>query len=171
WARRGGLGFRRTTAARHRTTSPAAVSPLERAPESSGVCACRKILTLECTSRWILSGDVVSEPPPFRIGELSAQSGLSRDALRYYERLGLMPRAHRTTGGFRLYPSGTLERIRFIKQAQLHGLTLREIRELLGFQDRRGRERCRQVQRLLARKLADVDSRLAQLQDFRQTLQ
>jgi DNA-binding transcriptional MerR regulator len=112
----------------------------------------------------------VSEHPPFRIGELSAQSGLSRDALRYYERLGLMPRARRTTGGFRLYPPGTLDRIRFIKQAQLHGLTLREIRELLGFQDRRGRERCRQVQKLLTRKLADVDGRLHQLQEFRQTL-
>ena len=113
----------------------------------------------------------MSERRPSRIGELSAESGLSRDALRYYERLGLMPRPRRTSGGFRLYPAGTLARIRFIKQAQLHGLTLREIRELLGFQDRRGRERCRQVQRLLARKLADVDSRLAQLQDFRQTLQ
>src|SRR5713101_739899 len=112
----------------------------------------------------------MSQPRPFRIGELSAQSGLSRDALRYYERLGLMPRARRTTGGFRLYPPGTLDRIRFIKQAQLHGLTLREIRELLGFQDRRGRERCRQVHRLLTRKLADVDGRLQQLQEFRQTL-
>lgn len=112
----------------------------------------------------------MGEQPPFRIGELSARSGLSRDALRYYERLGLMPRARRTTGGFRLYPAPTLDRIRFIKQAQLHGLTLREIRELLGFQDRRGRERCRSVQRLLTKKLADVDGRLQQLQEFRHTL-
>src|SRR5713226_2581225 len=81
-----------------------------------------------------------------------------------------MPRARRTSGGFRLYPPGTLDRIRFIKQAQFHGLTLREIRELLGFQDRRGRERCRQVQGLLTRKLVDIDRRLEQLQDFRDTL-
>ena len=105
-----------------------------------------------------------------RIGELSAHSGLSRDALRYYERVGLMPTPRRTTGGFRLYQPGTLERIRFIKQAQTHGLTLREIRDLLGFQDRRGRERCRQVHRLLTRKLADVDGRLQQLQEFREIL-
>ena len=106
----------------------------------------------------------------FRIGELSAQSGLSRDALRYYERVGLMLPARRTAGGFRLYPPATLDRIRFIKQAQIHGLTLRDIRELLGFQDRRGRERCRQVHQLLTRKLADVDGRLLQLQEFRQTV-
>ena len=113
----------------------------------------------------------MGEQGPLRIGELSAQSGVSRDALRYYERLGLMPRIRRSGGGFRLYPAGTLARLRFIKQAQIHGLTLHEIRELLGFQDRRGRERCRQVQRLLTRKLADVDGRLQQLQEFRHTLE
>jgi DNA-binding transcriptional MerR regulator len=113
----------------------------------------------------------MSEAGPMRIGELSARSGVSRDALRYYERVGLMPRARRTSGGFRVYPAGTLDRLRFIKQAQVHGLSLREIRELLGFQERRGRERCRQVQRLLTRKLADVDIRLEQLQEFRHTLQ
>jgi DNA-binding transcriptional MerR regulator len=113
----------------------------------------------------------VSTPLPLRIGELSAQSGFTRDALRYYERLGLMPRARRTSGGFRLYPAETLDRIRFIKQAQIHGLTLREIRELLGFQNRRGRERCRQVQTLLTRKLADVDGQLKQLAAFRETLE
>jgi MerR family copper efflux transcriptional regulator len=106
-----------------------------------------------------------------QIGELSSKSGLSRDALRYYERVGLMPRTRRTTGGFRLYPAGTLDRLRFIKQAQLHGLTLREIRELLGFQDRKGRDRCRQVHALLTRKLSDVDAQLKQLTDFRQTLE
>lgn len=112
----------------------------------------------------------MSEPHPLRIGELSAQSGVSRDALRYYERLGLVPRPRRTSGGFRIYQSGTLARLQFIKQAQQHGLTLREIRDLLGFQDRRGRDRCRQVQRMLTRKLADVDARLQQLQEFRRTL-
>ena len=90
----------------------------------------------------------VSEPRPFR----------------------LMPRARRTTGGFRLYPPGTLDRIRFIRQAQLHGLTLREIHELLGFQDRGGRARCRSVQRLLTQKPADVDGRRQRLQEFQHTL-
>jgi MerR family transcriptional regulator, Zn(II)-responsive regulator of zntA len=112
----------------------------------------------------------MGEQGSLRIGELSARSGVSRDALRYYERLGLMPGARRTSGGFRLYPPGTVDRLRFIKQAQIQGLTLREIRELLGFQDRRCRERCRQVLRLLTRKLADVEGRLQQLQEFRQTL-
>jgi DNA-binding transcriptional MerR regulator len=62
---------------------------------------------------------------PLRIGEL-AESGLTRDALRYYERQGLLPRARRTVGGFREYDGSAVDRVRFIKQAQAHGLTLRE---------------------------------------------
>ena len=65
-----------------------------------------------------------------RIGELAVASGLTRDALRYYERKGLLPRSRRTSGGFREYDSGAVDRVRFIKQAQAHGLTLRGIRDL-----------------------------------------
>ena len=38
-----------------------------------------------------------------RIGKLAAASGVTRDALRYYERLGLLPPSPRTAGGFREY--------------------------------------------------------------------
>jgi len=106
-----------------------------------------------------------------KIGELAARSGLTVDALRYYERVGLMPRARRTTGGFRIYPGVATERLRFIKQAQANGLTLAEIRELLGFRDRGGRERCRQVQRLLARKIEELDAKVIHRQEFKRTLE
>ena len=46
-----------------------------------------------------------------------------------------------------------------------------DLRELLGFQNRRGRDRCRQVQTLLKRKLGDVDRQLKQLTEFRETLE
>ena len=105
-----------------------------------------------------------------RIGELATLSGLTSDAVRYYERLGLMPRARRTSGGYRMFAPGAAERIRFIKQAQANGLSLAEIRQLLAFQDRGGRERCRHVHHLLGLKLAEIETKLAQLQEFRQTL-
>ncbi len=113
----------------------------------------------------------MAERETLRIGELATESGLTPDALRYYERLGLVPRARRTAGGFRVYPASVTERIRFIKQAQANGLTLAEIRELLGFRDSGGRGRCRQVQRLLVRKIEELDTRLVQLEEFRRTLQ
>ena len=105
-----------------------------------------------------------------RIGELAARCRLPPDALRYYERLGLMPRARRTAGGYRMFASGATERIRFIKQAQANGLSLAEIRQLLAFQDRGGRERCRHVHRLLGLKLTEIETTLAQLKEFRKTL-
>ena len=105
-----------------------------------------------------------------RIGELATQSGLTPDALRYYERLGLMPRARRTAGGYRIFAPGATERVRFIKQAQANGLSLAEIRQLLTFQDRGGREGCRRVHRLLGLKLAEIDTKLGRLQEFKDTL-
>ena len=105
-----------------------------------------------------------------RIGELAARSGLTPDALRYYERLGLLPVARRTGGGFRLYSARTVDRLRFIKQAQTLGLSLAEIRGLVSYQDRGGRARCRRVRDLLAAKLTDLDAKIADLREFRRAL-
>lgn len=105
-----------------------------------------------------------------RIGKLAASSGLTRDTLRYYERLGLLSPAGRTSGGFRVYPAQTLERLRFIKQAQTLGLTLHEIRDLLSYQDQRGLKRCRRVRDLLRTRLAELQAKLTELEEFRHTL-
>jgi DNA-binding transcriptional MerR regulator len=107
----------------------------------------------------------------FTIGELAARTGITPDALRYYERLRVIAPARRTASGYRVYTDETIERLRFIKQAQLHGLTLAEIRELLQVDTRGGVGRCRRVQRLLQRKLAALDTRLTQLQEFRRSLE
>lgn len=106
----------------------------------------------------------------YQIGELAARSGLTADALRYYERLGLLPTPQRTSGGFRVYAPGTLDRLRFIKQAQAVGLALQEIRDLISYTDRGGLKRCQHVHDLLQRKLADLDARLAELEQFRRVL-
>lgn len=112
----------------------------------------------------------MSPDATFTIGELAARTAMTPDALRYYERLGVIAPVRRTAGGYRVYTGETIERVRFIKQAQLHGLTLAEIRELLQVERRGGVGRCRRVQRLLQRKLAELDTRLMQLQEFRQSL-
>ena len=105
-----------------------------------------------------------------RIGDLAAASGLTRDALRYYERQGLLPRSRRTAGGFREYEGSTVDRVHFIKQAQAHGLTLREIRDLVSHESDAGRTRCRHVRDLLARKLEQLETRRRELEAFSRTL-
>jgi DNA-binding transcriptional MerR regulator len=106
----------------------------------------------------------------FTIGELAVRAGVTPDALRYYEKLGLLARAPRTAGGFRVYTADALGRLRFIKQAQRQGLTLAEIRQLFLVDRRGGRDQCRDVRALLEHKLADLDARLRELRQFRRTL-
>jgi hypothetical protein len=55
----------------------------------------------------------MSQEPAFAIGELAARAGLKADTLRYYERLGMISPAGRTTGGFRMYSADVVERLRY----------------------------------------------------------
>lgn len=112
----------------------------------------------------------VSRARPLRIGALAKASRLTPDAIRFYERRGLLPRPVRSAGGFRLYDTATLDRLRFIKQAQAHGLTLREVRDLLGSHGRSGREQCRRVRDLVAKRLHDLDDQRRALHAFCATL-
>src|SRR4026209_980110 len=57
-----------------------------------------------------------------KIAEVSAQYGISADTLRYYERVGLIPRVHRNDGGIRDYDELDLRRVDFIKCMRSAGL-------------------------------------------------
>lgn len=107
----------------------------------------------------------------YRIGEIAGEAGVSVEAVRYYERIGLLPKAPRTVSGVRRYSHKAVDRIRFVKQAQSNGLSLGDIRELIGLTQWGGIRRCKQVRRLLATKIAEIDQKRAQLDGFRSTLQ
>ncbi|MBS1806621.1 MAG: heavy metal-responsive transcriptional regulator [Acidobacteria bacterium] len=102
-----------------------------------------------------------------RIGELATRSGVSIDTVRYYERRNLLPRAVRSAGGFRLFPCESVERVRFIKQAQELGLSLDEIRRLL---TTGGVQECQRVRDILRAKLTELDERMKMMRSFRRTL-
>lgn len=113
---------------------------------------------------------VVMPNDTYQIGELAERSGVTPDTVRYYERLGLLPQAPRTSGGFRRYTPDAVERLGFIKQAQALGLTLHEIRDLVKYHNREGLARCRQVRDLLRTKLAEIQARMSELEEFHTTL-
>lgn len=104
------------------------------------------------------------------IGELAERSGLSRDAIRYYERVGVLPRPRRSKGGFRLYDERMVDRLAFVGRAQGLGLTLEEIREVLGLVQK-GVEPCRHVRVRLRARLAELDERIAELSALRARLE
>jgi MerR family redox-sensitive transcriptional activator SoxR len=93
--------------------------------------------------------------PELTISEVARQVGLQASAIRYYERMGLLPRAPRTSGQ-RRYDTTALYRLAIIQRARQLGFTLTEIRHLFfGFRDiTRPSERWRT---LSERKLAELD--------------
>jgi DNA-binding transcriptional MerR regulator len=103
----------------------------------------------------------------FQIGRVSAQTGLSVDTIRFYEKEGLLERAPRTEGGFRLFSARDVQRIEFIRRAQKLGFSLPEIRELLILQHD---EACCHVRDLLQSKLATVRGKLRQLRALEEQL-
>lgn len=66
-----------------------------------------------------------------QIGTVAKKIGLSVDAIRFYERSALLPRAPRTPGGFRHYAQNDVETLAFIRRVQGLGFKLSEIRSLL----------------------------------------
>lgn len=97
-----------------------------------------------------------------QIGRVSDQTGLSVDAIRFYEKQRLLDRPLRTEGGFRLFHREDIARIQFIRQAQQLGFSLGEIRELLILQRDEG-EACSHVRDLLRLKVAAVRTKMKEL--------
>jgi DNA-binding transcriptional MerR regulator len=98
------------------------------------------------------------------ISELAARSGVPSTTLRYYEQVGLMPAAARSSGGYRVYDERAVSRLRFISRTKALGLALEDIRELVAVWDD---DRCGPVQdrlrELLADRQRDVAVRIEQL--------
>ncbi len=97
-----------------------------------------------------------------RIGELARRSGLAPTALRYYEQFGLLPEPGRTASGYRSYGDEAADRLAFIRSAQAVGLTLAEVRQVLGVRDA-GEAPCRVVTELIDRRYVKVRARIAEL--------
>ena len=72
-----------------------------------------------------------------KIGELAKRSGVGIDAVRFYEREGLLPNIQRLASGYRVYADADLKRLRFVTRAKALGFTLQEIRDLLALSDHR----------------------------------
>ncbi len=103
------------------------------------------------------------------VGKVAEAVGVSVQAVRYYERLGLLPLAQRTESGYRVYSPELVERLRFIRQAQAVGFHLDEIREILRMKYA-GRSPCNCVRGMLEQKLKAVEDQLRELAAFRQQL-
>lgn len=104
------------------------------------------------------------------IGQLARRMGINTQTIRYYEREGLLPVPRRSAGSdYRLYDESAEATLRFIRQAQAAGFTLRQIRELLPANSR-SRRTCGEVQALIERRLEEIAIKQRELRAFEQAL-
>lgn len=104
------------------------------------------------------------------ISQAARLTGLSAKQIRDYEKAGLIPAPIRSASGYRLYNTACLRRLDFIAKARQVGFCLEQIKELLSLQDNPQRQSCK-VKALTSAHIDELDAKIHQLQQMKQTLQ
>jgi len=107
--------------------------------------------------------------PRLTIGVISARTAVNIDTIRYYERIGILPKPPRSAGGHRLYSNEHKQRLVFIRQARELGFSLGQVRELLALKGGR-RITCAKVKTITEQHIADVRRRLKELERLESVL-
>lgn len=97
-----------------------------------------------------------------KIGELAKATGTKVETVRYYERIGLLPEADRTSGNYRSYTPAHLDQLNFIRHARRLGFDIADIRSLLDLADQPERD-CAEVDRIASGHLQAVEDKIARL--------
>jgi MerR family transcriptional regulator, mercuric resistance operon regulatory protein len=107
--------------------------------------------------------------PRLTIGVISDRTAVNIDTIRYYERIGILPKPPRSAGGHRLYGNEHKQRLVFIRRARELGFSLSQVRELLALKEGR-RITCAKVKTITEQHIADVRQRLKKLKRLESVL-
>ena len=103
------------------------------------------------------------------ISQLAKRSAVNLETIRYYERLGLLPKPLRSPSGYRLFSLDSVRRVRFIKRAQELGFSLKEIKELLALRVTPGTTSA-DVRKRAEAKIADIEEKVQTLRAMKKAL-
>jgi DNA-binding transcriptional MerR regulator len=105
----------------------------------------------------------------YRIGDLARYAGTKVETIRWYEKVGLLPRPARTEGNYRVYGEAERRRLGFIRRARDLGFPLDQIRAFIELADDRSGDCCR-IDAMAGSHLRDVERRIADLEALRREL-
>ena len=104
----------------------------------------------------------VTQTKVFTIGGLSKKAGVNIETIRYYEKIGIMPKPPRSEGGNRLYDAEQAKRLSFIRRSRELGFPIDEIRELLKLVDEKS-STCAEIATLSQKHLDDIKAKIKDL--------
>jgi MerR family copper efflux transcriptional regulator len=105
------------------------------------------------------------------VGQLAKDAGVTIDTVRYYERIGLLPRRSGAGIGWRRYPDEILARLRYLREGRAVGFTLRELRNLLEVSVAGAPRFCEIFDAAVNEKISAIDTLTARLLAQRARLQ
>jgi len=111
----------------------------------------------------------MSNDESLRISALASRTGTSAPAIRYYEEIGLLPRANRQQGGQRRYGAADVRRLTFIRRCRAFDFSLDDVRALLTLMEDRARD-CAEARDIGLTHLAAVQEKLRELSALEQML-
>lgn len=100
--------------------------------------------------------------PVYKIGDIEQMLKISKDTLRYYEKIDLLPDVSRTDSGIRQYGDKDISRLRFIRRAQKMNFSLAEISNLMQMRDDPLNSK-REIREITASKLKEIEESLSEL--------
>ncbi|ANT60011.1 MULTISPECIES: Cu(I)-responsive transcriptional regulator [unclassified Salipiger] len=102
------------------------------------------------------------------IGDVATRAGLPPKTIRYYEDIGLVT-PHRGANGYRAFTEQDVHKLAFLARARTLGFTIEDCRALLALYEDESRASA-EVKHIAEDHLAQIDEKLAQLQQMRDTL-
>jgi len=105
----------------------------------------------------------------FFIGDIAKRFGLNPRTIRYYETVGILPRAARTESGYRIYTDETIKRLEFILKAKTLGFKLNEIKEIVMLHEK-GEVPCECTKEFIRNKIIEIEGKIANLTELKERL-